>query len=123
MQLDSYTSELCLLQREESLRHLFLKCAFARNCWNQIGVMVPTWLKPERATRHLKRLLGVPFAMEIIVILCWCIWKEQNSWIFNNEDPPVERCKATFKREFAMVIHRSKERLVPEMQAWLQSLA
>jgi hypothetical protein len=69
MYLDSYDCELCLLQREEKLRHLFFKCSFARNCWNIIGVRVPTWMKPERATRH-KRALRLPFAMEIMVIMC-----------------------------------------------------
>jgi hypothetical protein len=33
----------------------------------QIGVNVPTLLKPARATRHIKRLLRVPFIMEIII--------------------------------------------------------
>jgi hypothetical protein len=87
MHLKSYTCELCLLQREESLRHLFYKCAFARNCWNTIGVFVPTWLRPDRATRHIKRILRVSFAMEIIILMSWSIWKERISWIFNNEDP------------------------------------
>jgi hypothetical protein len=62
MHLESYTCELYLLQREESMRHLSFKCAFARNCWNQIVVAVPIWLKPEWATRHIKRLLPVSFA-------------------------------------------------------------
>jgi hypothetical protein len=30
MHLDSYTCELCLLQKEERLRHLFLACPFAK---------------------------------------------------------------------------------------------
>jgi hypothetical protein len=58
MQLDSYTCELCILQREEKLLHLFFKCSFAKNCWLQIGVVVLTWLRLDRATRHIKRLLG-----------------------------------------------------------------
>jgi hypothetical protein len=33
MYLESYTCELCLLHREENLRHLFFKCSFAINCW------------------------------------------------------------------------------------------
>jgi hypothetical protein len=32
----------------------------------------------ERETKHLKRALRVPFAMEIIIAICWCIWKERN---------------------------------------------
>jgi hypothetical protein len=52
MNFDSYDCELCLLQKEERLRHLFFKSPFAKNCWNQIGILVPTWLKPE-STKEL----------------------------------------------------------------------
>jgi hypothetical protein len=79
-------------------------------------VRVPTWLKPERATRHIKRALRLPFAMEIIVIMCWSIWTERNSWLFNNEDPQIWKCQETFKREFALVIHRAKPTLLPTMK-------
>jgi hypothetical protein len=65
MQLESYDCELCILQKEERLRHLFFKCSFARNCWLQIGVIVSIWLKPTKAMRHIKRMIRVPFAMEI----------------------------------------------------------
>jgi hypothetical protein len=65
----------------------------------------------------------MPFAMEIITIMCWSIWKERNAWLFNNKDPTVEHCKTIFKREFALVIHRAKESLVPDMKAWLDSVS
>jgi hypothetical protein len=67
--LDSYSCELCLRKVEESNRFLFFRCSFGKNCWMKIGVMVPGWLRPER----LKRSLGVPFALEIIMIMSWCI--------------------------------------------------
>jgi hypothetical protein len=54
MVLDSYTSELCLHQRVETLRHLFLHYPFAKNCWAAIGVQVPSWLRVERATAHIR---------------------------------------------------------------------
>jgi hypothetical protein len=47
--------------------------------------------------------------VEIIIIMCWSIWIKRNSWLFNDEDPSVEKCKATFKREFALIIHRTKD--------------
>jgi hypothetical protein len=28
------------------------------------------------ATCHIKRSLGAPFAMDIIIIMCWSIWVE-----------------------------------------------
>jgi hypothetical protein len=73
MHLDSYTCELCLLQKEERLRHLFLACPFAKNCWGIIRIHVPSWMRPQRTIRGIKRSLGVPFAMKIIIIMCWSI--------------------------------------------------
>jgi hypothetical protein len=73
MILDSYTCELCLLQRVETIRHLFLSCSFAKNCWASIGVMIPSWLSATRATTYMKRHISLPFALEIIITMCWCI--------------------------------------------------
>jgi hypothetical protein len=69
MSLDSYNCELCLLQKEENLRHIFFRCPFAKKkYWNIIGIPVPTWLKPKRAMRNLRKRLKVSFAMEIIIV-------------------------------------------------------
>jgi hypothetical protein len=122
MTLDSFDCELCLLQREVTLRHLFFKCSFAKNCWSLIGINVPSWLRPEHATRHIKRQLKLPFSMDIIILMYWSIWSERNSWLFSNEDPHPLKCKEKFAREFALVIHRAKKSLVPQMQSWLSSL-
>jgi hypothetical protein len=60
--------------------------------------------------------------MDIIIIMCWSIWVERNSWIFNGEDPSVQICKATFKRELALVILRAKSRHKEDLRSWLASL-
>jgi hypothetical protein len=78
MYLESYSCELYLLQKEEKLRHLFLRCPFAKNCWLLIGVQAPSWLRPQRAVKHIKRQLKVQFVMELIIIMCWSIWTERN---------------------------------------------
>jgi hypothetical protein len=33
MQLESYTCDLCILQKQKTLRHLFFICSFAKKCW------------------------------------------------------------------------------------------
>jgi hypothetical protein len=66
--------------------------------------------------------IRVPFLMDIIMIMCCCICKERNGWIFNNEDSSVEHCKIRFKLEFALVIRRAKESRVPDMQSWLANI-
>jgi hypothetical protein len=110
MQLDSYNCELCLLQKEEKLIHLCFKCPFAKICCNLIRVTVPTWLKSEKAIGHIKRALRLPFTMDIIIVMCWCIWTERNVWLFNNKEPQDWKCKDSFKKEFDMVIHRANSR-------------
>jgi hypothetical protein len=119
MKLESYDCELCLLQRVEVLRHLFYKWSFANNCWAPIGVNFPTWLKLDRATKHIKRNLRVSLAVEIIIIMCWCILSERNDWLFNNEDPLATKCTTRFNREFDLLIHRSKDSRRQDMSIWL----
>jgi hypothetical protein len=69
MTLDSYACELCLHQRTEILRHLLLRCPFAKNCWAAVGALAPTWLRVDRATAYLKRSINKPFVMEIIMVM------------------------------------------------------
>jgi hypothetical protein len=99
MHLDSYTCEVCLLQKEERLRHLFLACPFAKNCWEIIRIHVPSWMRPQRTIRRIKRSLGVPFAMEIIIIMCWSIWNVRNGCLFKNEDPTVDQYKLILREK------------------------
>jgi hypothetical protein len=121
VQMESYSCELCLLQKEERLRHLFFRCPFAKNCWLLIGVKVPTWLRPHRAVRLIKRQLRVPFVMELITIMYWSIWTERNAWLFKNEAPTITSCKETFKKELSMVVLRSRKRYTSALKQWLQS--
>jgi hypothetical protein len=57
-----------------------------------------------------KHGLRVPISMEIIIIMCWNIWTEPNSWLFANEDPSPGKCKQTFEKEMQLVICRSKKK-------------
>jgi hypothetical protein len=123
MVLNSYTCEMCVLQRVETLRHLFLHCSFAKNLWASIGVLVPTWLRVDHATSYMKRHINQPFAMEIIMIMSLCIWKERNVWLFNNEDPSVQHCNDSFKSEFALVILIAKQQKATLMSQWLENLS
>jgi hypothetical protein len=41
MELESYTCENCILQKEETVGHLFLRCGFACHCWQLVSIMPP----------------------------------------------------------------------------------
>jgi hypothetical protein len=47
----------------------------------------------------MRRHLGVPFFMEIIIAMTWNIRKTRNDWIFNDIDPSVDRCRENFIKD------------------------
>ena len=122
MALDSFTCENCILQHEEILEHLFLRCSFAKACWNSIGLFAPRTHCPQRAVVRLKRQLRLPCAMEVIILMAWSIWKCRNDWIFENIPPTVQNCRAFFKQEMLLVIHRARSRFKDVILQWLDQL-
>jgi hypothetical protein len=119
MVLESYTCENCILQREETLYHLFLRCNFAKRCWEAIGLNSPNISDPQRAVARLKRQLNIGWAMELIMIMAWSIWKTRNGWIFENKPPTVSGCKALFEQEMLLVCHRMKPEVAQSVRQWL----
>jgi hypothetical protein len=53
--------------------------------------------------------------MEILILMCWSIWKERNTWIFEHEAPSVARCLCNFKKEMSLVQIRTKKAFVPDI--------
>jgi hypothetical protein len=102
------------------LRHLFFRCLFAKNCWweflFQLGLNRTRRL--DTSDDHLSKL----YAMKIIILMCWSIWRERNAWIFEQEAPSVERCLSTFKREVSLVQVIIKKAFAPDISSWLQSI-
>lgn len=79
MELDSYTCELCILQKTESMAHLFLRCNFAKACCNSIGITITTTRPVQDSIfRQIRSRLAVPFFMEIIIVMTWSIWTTSN---------------------------------------------
>lgn len=117
MDLDCYSCELCLRQRPETVLHLFLRCSFAKACWNSIGVSVVTSRPLPQIIKQIKHKLQVPFFMDVIILMTWSIWLTRNDWMFNGIHP-----KRKFMTEFSLVLLRARVESVPAMSAWLSSL-
>jgi hypothetical protein len=82
MELDSYTCDLCILQRNRGIslpslqfRQSLLELASSnlRFHWNN-----PTNFQETQGE------IGVPFFMEIIILMARSIWLTRNDWTFNN---------------------------------------
>jgi len=82
MELQDYNCVLCINPMEESLNHLLLHCPFAISCWNWLQIQVNPDSNVPQAMESFKAQLQVPFFMEIIILMCWTIWKARNGLIF-----------------------------------------
>ncbi|TVU40431.1 hypothetical protein EJB05_13896, partial [Eragrostis curvula] len=94
-----------------------------KNVRASIGVNINRRRTPEQAFKFFKRSLNVPFHMEIVTLMSWCIWTSRNDWLFSDIDPTVEDCKRKFVREFKLLLHRAKKKYFPQIEEWLQNLA
>jgi hypothetical protein len=119
VELDSYTCDLCIRRKTETVAHLFFRCSFAKACWSSIGASVVTSRPVFQILKLLKDKLAVPFSMEIIILMTWAIWTTRNAWIFNNMDPLPQDCKRKFLSKFSVLLHRVKPELVNPMEVWL----
>jgi hypothetical protein len=119
LELDSYTCDLCIRRKVETMAHLFFRCNFAKACWSSIGASVLTSRPVFQILKLLKDKLAVPFYMEIIILMTWAIWTTRNAWIFSNIYPLVQDCKRKFLSEFSLLLHRVKYEMVNPMEVWL----
>jgi len=121
MTLQDYSCVLCTHGIEESLFHLMFDCSFAMACWNTLNLLVPSFSTPLQILESFKAQLHQPFYMEIIVTMCWSIWTVRNDVIFKGIPASVQRCKTTFRTEFALVILRAKLAYHPAIDLWLEA--
>jgi len=121
MALPSYSCVCCNQSIEESLEHLFIHCNFAQLCWASIGVMVG-FDDAFTTLENLKLQLAVPFFMEIIITMSWCIWMQRNDFIFRNIPPTQVQCFRHFQKEFSLVLLWAKASIREPMSSWLEEL-
>ena len=75
MNIPDYSCVFCPSTEDESLEHLFI------SCWAKIDLLVGDD-DPFATLEHLKHQLGVPFFMDIIILMSWCIWMQRNDLTF-----------------------------------------
>lgn len=123
MHLEAYSCVFWADSEDETVEHLFLHCPFAQQCWGSINLTVLLSWSPFTTFEHLRQQIAAPFFMEIIILLSWSIWTTRNNFIFNAIQPTVHNMKSTFIHEFAMVIHRAKQKYFPHIKIWLENLS
>lgn len=61
--------------------------------------------------------------MEIIIVMCWTIWKAKNDWIFCQVTPNLQLSKANFREEIHLLSLRIKRRNLLEFNEWIDNLS
>jgi len=122
MLLQSYSCVLCALNIEETVHHLFLQCEFAKQCWEIIGVDIPSDAEFPNAKVFLNDAIHSQFFMETTILLCWAIWTTRNALIFNEIQPEITTSRAVFVKELKMLMHRVNSRSNQAFDQWLQQI-
>lgn len=76
-------SVLCSGHERESLKHMFFVCPFCQRCWRGIGINWDLDLSVIDLIQAGKVTSLLSCFREIVIIMCWKIWKLRNNLIFN----------------------------------------
>jgi hypothetical protein len=99
--IEDYSCVLCDGSAVESRTHLLFHCPFAKACWHYVcpSVNINNDDNHLECISKLRSAIDKPYFMEIIILCTWSIWLTRNSYIFNNLQPSLYRCRAIFKSE------------------------
>ena len=108
---------LCSNPPVETMEHLFFQCCFSKECWELLGIH---W---NNNGNHLdwiaqaKQTWNKCMFMEIFMVGAWSIWKERNALIFEGIAPTIASWKLRFKKDFEILVHRTK----PELHTFIHT--
>ena len=97
----------------ETRDNLIFHCPFARTCWSYICT---NWMSLQQGIQadinSLKLALGIPFSLEIIILV---------SWIFKGIPPSLYACRKKFKTELGWLSFRATRKNYANFGSWLGS--
>ncbi len=103
----------------ENMIHLFFSCPFAQQCLQQIGIQWNVNQEFLNMITSAQISFQHTFFFEVLAIGCWHIWSRRNDLIFNNVALSFDKWKDDFQKEFALHMHRARERDKTDWQSWI----
>jgi hypothetical protein len=88
---------------------LFLDCPFSTR-WAWLQIQIDSSLEPFQIIESFRDQLRVPFFMEVIILMCWTIWRARNGMIFRKMGPNLSSSKEHFKEELQTLAWQLKRR-------------
>jgi hypothetical protein len=95
-------------------------------CWQYV---CPGWNLPQhsgQSSYHIEVIgslsvaLGKSFALDIIILGCWAIWRTRNDFLFKDINPNIYRCKKLLKEELALLVFKAKRKSYAGLADWVK---
>jgi hypothetical protein len=119
--LPSYSCATLPYVEEETLIILFSTCPFAEYCWDFICPSRERNLSVMESIEDLKKKIGLPFGMDIIIAATRSLWIVRNNKIFKNIRPSFSSWRAIYLQELRLISFRMKKKHAETFREWLQS--
>lgn len=100
---------LCSAQMEETIEHLFFDCAFAKRCWDKLGIIWVQDADIHKKFMRTRQQAGLPLFTEIFLIAACELWKLRNRMVFDGEQATFARWLRNFKDEASLQSHRLRD--------------
>lgn len=97
MHLPSFNCVLCPENLEETRKHRFLHCSFAKAFWSKVGIQIDDFVGPIQNLENFRAQLHIPFFMEVI-----SLWAVSGAWISSKESLAYF-CGAQRKKYFPLI--------------------
>ena len=68
----------------------------------------------------LRLAINKPFSMDMVMLVCWAIWKTRNNCIFQGMVPNLYGCRRIFKDELALLVHKATRKTYAGLADWVQ---
>jgi len=69
-----------------------------------VKIQVDHSIGPFQALQSFKDQLHVPFFMEVIILMCWTIWKARNDLILQWSNPTLQISKGYIRMELVLLL-------------------
>jgi hypothetical protein len=68
-----------------------------------------------------KTQLNTPIFMSLVILICWTIWTTRNDLIFQEIQPSIVECRAYFRKELVLLMHRVRDKHKLVLEEWISS--
>jgi hypothetical protein len=121
MKLDSgFKCMICHNPPEETVEHLFFHCSFAGLCWASLNLHLTTLGNRLQIVSQGKQIWKKPMFM--FMVGAGNIWKIRNNLHFKGLSPDLNTWKTSFKEDFSLLVHRTKQEQHPFISSIVSSL-